>query len=175
MLTSLERNKGFTVMLLVAALAFLAYVTTALEGNPVELNARPGVSPSTNSAAINRYRELYDLEGFTRLLTTDSGRDVFSTTYFNKPAPRPKPEPPPPATRRLSVTYLGTITGGDGDAVAFIQVDDALRKIRPGEALVSDWLLATASNQRLVFTNTAAAQTNVVDFKKTLAFEVPVQ
>ncbi|GEM_PF-2370786 len=171
MLSTLERNKGFTVILLGGAIVLLILATAGLDSRLLVFNTPASGTNAVRSAAVDRYQELFSRGYFTNFVAGENERDVFATTYFNKPKPEPKPKPP--GTRSVSLTFMGFIENSGGEVTVFLNVDNQLKKLRIGQNIVADWHLADVGNRMLTLTN-AEPQTNVIAFEKTLKLDVPI-
>ena len=123
-------------------------------------------------AAVDRYQGLFTSDYYTYFVATEQDRDVFATTYFNKPKPVPKPKPP--GTRSVALTFMGSMENSRGEVTAFLSVDNQLKKLVIGENIVADWHLAGVANQVMTLTN-AAPETNVIGFEKTLKLDIPIR
>jgi len=172
MLSTLESNKGFTVILLGAAIVLLILATAGLDSQLLVFNTRESGTNSLKNAAIDRYAELFASKYYTNFVAGEKDHDVFSTTYFNKPKPEPKPKPP--GTRSVVLTFMGSIENSRGEITAFLSVDAQLKKLVIGDNIVDDWHLAGVTNQSLTLTN-SEPQTNVIGFEKTLKLDVPIR
>ena len=172
MLNTLESNKGFTVILLGGAIALLILATAGLDSRLLVFSTPVRGTNSIRSAAVDRYQGLFTSDYYTNFVATEQDRDVFATTYFNKPKPVPKPKPP--GTRSVALTFMGSMENSRGEVIAFLSVDNQLKKLVIGENIVADWHLAGVANQVMTLTN-AAPETNVIGFEKTLKLEIPIR
>lgn len=169
---TLERHKGVAFALLFAALVLLALATAGLEGNVLQLSPPAAGSRVENTVAVNQYETLFEHGPFASLLGGGRQGDVFTTTYFNKPAP-PPPRVEAPKTRVVALTYLGTISGSQGQPAAFVRVDDSVVRFAVGDKVVDDWGINQFDSAALVVTN--AAGTNQLGFRQSLKLEVPIR
>lgn len=172
MLSTLERNKGFTVILLGGAILLLILVTAGLDGQVLVFETPDADTEPMKNAAVDHYQELFTHEYYTNFIAGEKSRDAFATSYFNKPAPKPKPKPP--GTRTVSLVYMGSMENSRGEVTVFMNVDDQLKKLMLGENIIADWQLATVSSDLLTLTNSAPS-TNSVGFKKTLKLNIPIR
>jgi hypothetical protein len=171
MSTSFERNKGYALGLLAGALVLLALSTSGLEGRLLSLSAPSGNGDANAGAAVDRFGGLFSAEPFSRLLRGGEKRDVFLTTYFNKP-PAPPPSPPKPKTRSVALTYLGTLESSSGESSVYLRVDDAVKEFAAGDKVLDDWAIATVGSGALALTNHAG--TNALPFRQTVQLTVPI-
>lgn len=171
MLNTLERNKGFTVILLGAAIVLLILATAGLDSQFLVFTGISSGTNSTRHAAVDRYEELFVHAYFTNLIEGGRSRDVFATSFFNKPKPKP---PPKPGTRDVPISYLGAIENSQGHVTAFLHVDDQLQKLSAGDVVVSDWKIASVTGQWLILTN-GVPETNSIEFKKAVKVSVPIR
>lgn len=172
MLSTLESNKGFTVILLGGAIVLLILATAGLDSQLLVFVTPPTGPNAIRTAAVDHYQELFTPDYFTNFVAGEKERDVFATTYFAKPKPAPKPKPP--GTRSVSLTFMGSMEASNGEVTAFLSVDNQLRKLQVGGNIVDDWHLAGVANQTLTLTN-AEPRTNVIGFEKTLKLDVPIR
>lgn len=171
MQSGLERNKAYALALLIAALALLGLTTAGLEGQLLSMGVSRGTAPVERGAAVDRFGALYAADPIARLVHGENRRDVFVTTYFNRPA-APPAEPAKPRTRTVALTYLGLLSGSDGRTSGFLRLDQKVLQLAPGTNVVHDWLVASLDGTRLVLTNTT--QTNQLLFRQSLQLTVPL-
>ncbi len=171
MYSSLESNKAFAFALLLGALVLLGLSTAGLEGQWHSMGdiGKPG--QVERGAAVDRFGTLFAAEPIARLARGEKRRDVFATTHFNQPSPPPVAAPAP-KTRAVTLTYLGTLSGSNGEPTAFLRVDQAVLKLTAGSRIVHDWVVATADSAALVLTN--ATQTNQLAFRQSLQLTIPL-
>jgi hypothetical protein len=171
MYSSLERNKAFAFALLIGALVLLGLSTAGLEGQLLSMGNTGKPAQVERGAAVDRFGTLFAAEPVARLARGEKRRDVFATTHFNQPPPAPT-GPPAPKTRSVTLTYLGTLSGSNGERSAFLRVDQAVLKLTAGSTIVHDWVVATADNTALVLTN--ATQTHQLAFRQSLQLTIPL-
>jgi hypothetical protein len=167
----LESNKAFAFALLIGALVLLGLSTAGLDGQLLSMGETGRPAQVERGAAVDRFGTLFAAEPIARLARGEKRRDVFATTHFDKPPPPPA-GPPAPKTRSVTLTYLGTLSGSNGELSAFLRVDQAVLKLTAGSKIVHDWMLAKADGASLVLTN--ATQTNQLAFRQSLQLTVPL-
>jgi hypothetical protein len=95
----------------------------------------------------------------------------FHTTHF---APPPKPPRQKPTTRKVELTYLGFLQGGDGPRTAVVQTDSEQWIGGVGSNLIANLFVSTIDQRALVVTN-SDGQTNQLEFRTKTALDVPAQ
>jgi hypothetical protein len=167
MLNALKRDRWIASLLLVGLLVLLVLV---LRDYGVRLPRFPQPTRHSETAFIPvsdmQLDEMLAAASIPALRSTNFTSPFF-TTHFQPP------KPPAPTTRKVNMVYQGFFQSTDGDKQAFLRVDDANRTVALGRPVIADLAVSDIQTRTLTLTN-SASRTNVLEFNKTVAVEVPV-
>ena len=168
-MTPIERDQAVAALLLAGLAALLVFVALNLGGTLPVLprpKARPASAPSTVPVAA--VSGLLDAPPPPHWNPTNQILSPFHTTYYIPPPPQP------PTTRKVELTYQGSVKSADGRERAFVKVGDALLVATNGTKVVADYAIATIALRSVLLTNAAGA-TNLLLFNAKKEIEIPAK
>lgn len=127
-------------------------------------------APAQNPAPVAKLEKLFAPGIWPKISAETNATPLFLTRHF---IPTPPPPPPPPTTKKIEITYQGYFETQGSARQVMVKLADAYVVKPVGAHIATNWVLAAASMQTLVLTNTSA-QTNVLPLNVKKEIEVPI-
>ncbi len=167
MSSTLQRQFWFAIATLAGLATLLSLTLLGLGGRVPDLRPLGGegrVTPEWPSPA--QVGDWFSVGELARAVRQTNAINPFFTRHFQPP--------PPPSTRRVTLTYQGSLESSDGKVRAFVLVDTNTLALAAGAVVVADHAVKSIALRTLILTN-AAGQTNVLEFSVPKPLEVPIK
>lgn len=167
MTSSLQRQFSLAVVTLAGLVALLVLTLFGLGGRVPDLPPLGGqgrATPEWPSPA--QVGDWFNVAELTRAVRQTNAINPFFTLHFQPP--------PPPSTRKVTLTYQGSLRGSEDQVRAFVLVDTNTHVLATGSNVVADHFVKSIALRTLILTN-AASQTNVLEFGVPKSLEIPIK
>lgn len=167
-MTSTLQRQFLLAVVTLAGLALLLLLTLLGLGGRVPdlppLGGQGRAMPDWPSPA--QVGDWFSVPELARAVRQTNAINPFFTLHFQPP--------PPPSTRRVTLTYQGSLRGSEDQVRAFVLVDTNTHVLAAGSNVVADHAVKSIALRTLILTN-AAGQTNVLEFGVPKSLEIPVK